>query len=444
MTFSNLSLPNRPLTRRSVLAGSALLSLIAATGCVPKAATSGSNAAGNLRFSFWGPAEVQAKYTAFAKTFQQDNPDISLTLEPAEYAAYLDRMATQAAAKRLPDLFWVPESQIGTYASQKVLLDLDQLDKATIDFSQFSPGQVDSWRILGGKQYSAVFNQINPTVQLNKDALDAAGVDIPDDENWRWEDLGSLAREYSKAKGEGSFGMPYTAAGQLHIMRWFRQHGAELFDENGKIGFDAAVLGDWFAMWEGWVKEGIVMPAVIPGTVMPTFPQVSERTAIYVGQSNGFIDNQAVSKDELTLHLPPAIQGAAEGYSFLWYNRLCVSATAADPELAGKFVNFFINNPAVVDTAGVTTGPPSNPKLRELALEKAIKDKTAPERKVLEVLERDLKRPMRPRVVNPPGSLGWASLAIRAAENITTGGMPIDQAVKTLMTDLQRGLDAAR
>jgi len=367
-----------------------------------------------------------------------------LTLEPAEYASYLDRMATQAAAKRLPDLFWVPESQISTYASQKVLLDLDQLNDKTIDFSQFSPGQVDSWRILGGKQYSAVFNQVNPAVLINKDAMDSVGIDIPDDENWRWEDLGSVAKEYSKAKGEGFYGMAYSAPGQLQIMRWLRQHGAELFDENGKIGFDAAVLGDWFAMWEGWVKDGSVMPAAIPGTVQPAFPLTAERTAIYVGQSNNFIDSQAVSKDELTLHLPPTIQGAAEGYSFLWYNRLCVSATTPDPELAGKFVDFFINNPAVLDTAGVVTGPPSNPKLREQAMEKAIKDKTTPERKVLEILEKDLKRTMRPRGVNPPGSLGWASLAIRAAENITTGGVPIDQAVKTLMTDLQRGLDAAR
>lgn len=444
MTFSNFSLPNRPLTRRSVLAGSALLSLIAATGCVPKAATSGSGSAGNLRFSFWGPAQVQANYTKFAKTFEQENPEVSLTLEPAEYAAYLDRMTTQAAAKRLPDLFWVPESQIATYASQKVLLDLDGLNDGIIDYSQFAPGQVDSWRILGGKQFSAVFNQINPTVQINKDAMDAVGIEIPDDETWRWEDLGAVAKDYAKAKGEGFYGMPYTACNQLHITRWLRQHGAELFDKDGKIGFDAAVLGDWFAMWEAWVKDGTVMPAAIPGTVQPTFPQVAERTAVYVGQSNNFMDSQAVSKDELTVHLPPAIQGAAEGYSFLWYNRLCVSATTPDPELAGKFVNFFINHPAVVDTAGVVTGPPSNPKLREKALAKAVQDKTVPERKVLEILEKDLKRPMRARGANPPGSLGWASLANRAGENITTGGIPIDQAVKTLMTDLQRGLDAAK
>jgi ABC-type glycerol-3-phosphate transport system substrate-binding protein len=442
--FSNSSLLARPINRRSVLAGSALLTLMAATGCVPKQAASGSSAAGNLRFSFWGPTQVQANYTNFVKTFEQSNSGIKMSLEPAEYAAYLDRMATQAAAKRLPDVFWVPESQIATYASQNVLLDLDSLDKGTVDYSQFSPGQVDSWRILGGKQYSVVFNQITPVIQLNKDALAAAGVVTPNDEGGKGDDLGSIARDYTKAKGGDSFGMAYGATGQLHTTQWLRQHGAELFDKDGKLGFDAAVLGDWFAMWEGWIKDGAVMPAAISGSVQPVFPEVADRTAIYAGQSNQFTDNQVASKQELVMHLLPTIQGAAEGHSFLWYNRLCISATATDPALAGRFVDFFINSPAVIDTVGVVTGPPSNPKLREQALAKAVQAKSTSDQKVLEILERDLKRPMRSRGANPPGSLGWASLLRRAGENITTGGVPIDQAVKSLMTDLQRGLDAAR
>jgi multiple sugar transport system substrate-binding protein len=442
--FSTSSFTPRSVSRRSVLAGSALLSLIAATGCVPKAASSGSSAAGNLRFSFWGPAQVQANYTNFVKTFEQDNPDVKMSLEPAEYSAYLDRMATQAAAKRLPDVFWVPESQIATYAAQNVLLDLDSLDKGTVDYSQFSSGQVDSWRLLGDKQYSVVFNQLIPTIQLNKDALAAVGIEIPNDEDWKWDDLGSIARDYSKAKGDGSFGMAYGASMQLHTMQWLRQHGAELFDKDGKIGFDAAVLGDWFALWEGWIKDGAVMPAAVSGSAQPLFPEIADRTAIYAGQSNSFTDNQAVSKQDLTMHLLPTIQGAAEGSSFLWYNRLCVSATAPDPELAGRFVDFFINDPAVIETVGVVTGPPSNPKLRERALAKAVQEKNTTDQKVLEILERDLKREMRPRGVNPPGSLGWPSLLRRTAENITTGGAPIDEAVKSLMTDLQRSLDAAR
>jgi hypothetical protein len=111
--------------------------------------------------------------------------------------------------------------------------------------------------------------------------------------------------------------------------------------------------------------------------------------------------------------------------------------------LAGKFANFFINSPAVLDTVGVVTGPPSNPKLRQQALKQAKEGKQVPDAKILEILEKDLKRPMRERAANPPGSLGWAKLLSGAAESITTGGVPIDQAVKTLMTELQRGLDAA-
>ncbi|WP_411374953.1 ABC transporter substrate-binding protein [Arthrobacter sp. MPF02] len=432
------------ISRRSVLAASGLLSLFAATGCVPQSASSGSSANGTLRMAWWGSAPRQAAYTDFLEGFSNANPDVTLKLEPAEYAAYLDRLATQAAAKKLPDVLWAPESQFATYAAQSTFLDLDTLDKGTIDYSQFDQGQVDSWRAMGGKQYSAVFNQINPVIQINKDEFTATGLSAPDDKSWEWKDLGALAKEYSKAKGDGYFGMRYEGANFLHLTQYIRQQGAELFDKEGKIGFDAGVVGDWFSMWEGWVKDGSSMPAELAGSVATPYPQVAGKIAIAFAQSNHFVENQAATKGELTMHLMPANKGAAAGYPFLWYSRVCIAANTPNPELAGRLVNYFINDPGVLSTAGVVSGPPSNPSLRKQALEEAQKAGKSEDIKVLEIMERDLAREMRPRAPYPNGSAGFGSLVSRTAENVTSGGVAIDQAVKDLITELQRSLDAAK
>jgi multiple sugar transport system substrate-binding protein len=444
MKLSSSQPIGRNISRRSVLAASGLLSLIAATGCVPQPTSSGSSTAGALRMGWWGSAPRQAAYTAFLKGFSDANPDIDLKLEPAEYAAYVDRLATQAAAKRLPDVLWAPESQFATYAAQSTFLDLDGLDKGVIDYSAFGDSQLESWRTNDGKLYSAVFNQINPIIQINSGKFAALGLDIPNDESWDWSDLGTLAREYSKAAGEGSFGLRHEAANQLHLTQWVRQQGAELFDKDGKIGFDAAVLGDWFAMWEGWIKDGSAMPAAVAGAVGVPYPQVANKIGMAFAQTNHFVENQAATKDELTLHLMPANKGAAAGYPFLWFSRICIAANTANPELAGRLINYFINDPGIIATAGVVSGPPSNAKLRQQAMETAKASGKTDDIKVLDILERDISREMRPRAPFPNGSAGFFALATRTTENITSGGVPIDQAVKDLMTELQRSLDVAK
>ena len=443
MTLSNSPLHSRPVTRRNLLLTAGAFSMLAATGCTPQPSGSGSGSgSGSLRFAWWGGVPRQEAYTDFAGVFADANPDVSMELEPAEYDAYLDRLAVQASAGNVADTFWVPGSQYLTYASQSVMLDLDELGEGTIDYSDFNEGQVDSWRVLDGKLYSAVYSQYNPIIQINKGEMDSFGIDLPDDETWDWADFHSIGREYSEAKGEGFYGIAYTPDAQLHVMHWIRQQGAELFDAEGNVGFDAAVFGDWFAMWEEWVADGSAMPPqVSAGTA---YPQVANNIAMTFAQPNHYADNTSVTEGELTMHLMPAIPDAAPGYPFMWYNRICVAANTPDPELAGRFINFFINDPASLETAGVISGPPSNPELRRLAVEMATDDNDEAALKILKIVERGSEQEMRPRPEIPAGASGWTTLFSRTAENIALGGVPITEAIENFMVELQRGIDAAR
>jgi len=434
----------RTLTRRNLFIAGGALSMIAAAGCTPNFGESTENTEGTLRFAWWGATSRQNAYTNFVQKFQNENPQIDLRLEPADYDAYVDRLSVQAAGRNLPDIFWVAGSQFLTYASQGVMLDLDKVSGGVIDYGDFESDEVDRWRVLDGNQYSVVYNQIHPVVQVKQDELSALGIELPDDETWDWDDLGAIAREYSNSNADGRYGIAYRAATQQHIEQWIRQQGAELFDGDGNIGFDATVLGDWFAMWDSWVDDGAVLPVEAAGSVGVAYPEIADRVAIELGQTNHLFDNQAVTDGELGLRLLPAIRDAAEGFPYLWYNRICVASNTADPDVAGAFIDFFINDESSLDTVGVISGPPSNPRLRELAQEKAAEDGDVDAVKVLEITERESAREMRPRYEAPAGASGWTSLLERTAENIAVGGVPITEAVETLMTELQRSIDAAQ
>ncbi|MGC0274479.1 extracellular solute-binding protein [Pseudactinotalea sp. Z1739] len=433
------------LTRRSLLMGAGGLSFLTIAACTQDAAESTNTDSGSLRFAWWGAAERQALYREFLEHFQAENPDIELSLEPADYTPYVDRLAVQAAGNNLPDLFWVPGSQFLTYAAEGTMFDLNELPAGAINFDDFEEGQVEGWQVLDGKQYSLVYNQISPCIQINRDAMEQYGIDMADDESWDWSDLGRMASEYSQASEDGHFGMRYAAASQQHVELWLRQQGAELFDGDGAIGFDAATLGDWFSMWEGWVEDGSVMPVPVAGAINTGYTEISDRIAIEPGaQSNHFADNQAVTNGELTMHFVPANSDASSGYPYLWFNRICVPANVENPELAAKFLDFFINDDRSIDTIGVVSGPPSNPRLRALAQEKAVADDDVIAQKVLEISDREAAREMRPRYEMPAGGSGWTTLLTRTAENIAVGGESISDAVQALIDELQRTVEDER
>src|ERR1700754_3374421 len=141
---------SRTLTRRNLFIAGGVLSMIAAAGCTPNCGESTENTEGALRFAWWGATSRQNAYTNFVQKFQNENPQIDLRLEPADYDAYVDRLSVQAAARNLPDIFWVAGSQFLTYASQGVMLDLDKVSGGVIDYGDFSPDEVNRWRVLDG------------------------------------------------------------------------------------------------------------------------------------------------------------------------------------------------------------------------------------------------------------------------------------------------------
>lgn len=429
------------VSRRGFLAlgASAAIGATTLAGCAIKQPTaSGGGTEGTVRFAWWGNDARQKTIAAFANKFPTKVSGVKLQLEPSEYSGYSDKLSVQIAGQQLPDTFWVPANLAGTFGAKKVLLDFDTLPEGTVDFSQYAEGQVDSWKITDGKQLAPVYSQYSPAMQIDVTALNAVGIkDLPDEETWSWDDLSKLAVDYTKAKGEGNWGISNMSGFYQHAHMWIRQHGAEAFTADGKIGFDAAVVGDWFAWWQKATEAGGVMPSKISAG-KTQWTQTAGKTALYLVQLNQFADDQAFSKDhDLQLIKSPQIAGASKDWQFRYYTRFCIAANTKNAELAGKFVNYMLNDPGNAADVGLASGIPSNPELVKAI--GALGDPTA--KKILDMTARIDKQPMRPRPEPPVGASGWQSLIEKASDDIFNGGVAIDKAVKDGIATLQATLD---
>lgn len=392
---------------------------------------------GTVRFAWWGNAARQEIYTTFAESFVEEEPNVTVRVEPSEYSGYLDRLAVQAGGRDLPDVFWLPANQTTSFAANDVLLDVETLPEGVLDLSEIPEDQVDSWR-LDGILNAPVYSQYSVAMQIDTTALEEAGIaEIADDEDWTWEDFMALAQEYSDAAGDGQWGISLQAPFYQHAHMWIRQHDAEVFDADGNIAFDESVLIGWYQFWQDGIDSGAVVPPEITGGETQ-WTQTNHQTALYMVQLNQFADNARFSDGrDLELAKYPTVPGAQDDYQFRYFTRIPISATTDNPAAAGAFVNYMLNSETGAETVGLASGIPVNPNVVDAI--RAGGDET--DIQILDMQERIDEQPMRDRPEPPPTGADWQRLIEQTSDNIFNGGQPIEEAVRAGMDELQRQLD---
>ncbi|WP_348523774.1 ABC transporter substrate-binding protein [Demequina litorisediminis] len=86
-----------------------------------------------------------------------------------------------------------------------------------------------------------------------------AGVEMPDDETWTWEDFKSISKEISDALGDGMYGVQDYGGNEAGFNIYARQHGESLYAEDGTLGYSDATLEAW---WQDLIdlRESGAMP----------------------------------------------------------------------------------------------------------------------------------------------------------------------------------------
>ena len=207
-----------------VLLSAALALLLAA--CAPVAAPSGGETgqAGpvEIRLASYGLGdEWNGQLEDTLKTFQEDNPNITVKIEFRPIDAYWDKLQTEYAAGSAPDITinqmnWVvPGAARGMFVDIQPFIDRDQVDMD----AYFYPMEPE-WGWQGGL-YGGLLYAGGQALYVNKDLLAAAGLEFPAD-GWTWDEMLEYAKQLTNAD-ENQWGLhispvnpPYWGASFVH------------------------------------------------------------------------------------------------------------------------------------------------------------------------------------------------------------------------------------
>jgi multiple sugar transport system substrate-binding protein len=329
-----------------------------------------SDGSADLQFAWWGN-EVRNKNTAAAiDAYTKANPKVKVSQQPGEFQSYWDKLATQTAGNKAPDIIQMDMAYIAEYGKRKALLDLE---KYGADVSKFVEGSVDSGRI-DGKLVGINAGINSPAILANPKVFEKAKVEVPDDKTWTWDQLREVSAEITAKAGSGIVGMG-VLFNDVMLSAWLRQHGKELFTDSG-LGFEAADVVPWFDMLKSYSDAKAIPPAA---TVSEEATKSLDQQTLATGKSamQMFWSNQveAVNKAsgaEVQILRYPSMSGnAAERKA--WYKASMLwsaSARTKFPEESVAMINWWVNSPECANINLAERGIPPNTEMLALVTPK--------------------------------------------------------------------------
>lgn len=397
----------------------------------------GDGAAGTVRYAFWGNNVREQNYRAAFEEMAAELPDIDLAIEFADYNAYRERMTTQMAARNVADIFWVPSPDVLTYHANGLFRRVDDID--SLDLSDFDPADIESFK-LGGEHNTVPFGAHVPVLRHNVTFAEEDGVTIP--ESWTWDELAEFSRDYTESNAHGRRALSYRADHDLSLQNWLRQHGEQLWTEDGGIGFTADTMIGWIQWWEDLRVAGATTSISEQDGIEPSWQDIGDKTLFHFGNANHVIDDAAMFPElEFGIAHPPVLADAVPGYQFLYTPRMGIYSGIADDVVlpAGHVLSYCINSTDLLRTVGFSMGTPINPRVAEEYREYA----SPLELQMIDLGEDNRSADRSPFYESPPGSGEWRVTLRRLLEQVIHGSLTIPDAVDQLIDEVSGSIERA-
>lgn len=379
--------------RRAALAAALAVGALALTACggdggVANPGGGGSSSADSgpveIRFSWWGSDTRHQTTQQLIDLFEEKNPDITVVPDYTDWGGYWDKLATSVAAGDAPDVITQEERYLADYASRGVLADLGELDvdTASIDASVLESGNT------GGGLYGIPTGVNAYAVLADPQVFTDAGVDLPDDTTWTWEDYVEVANAVSTGSGDGVYGTQDYGFNEAGLAILARQRGETLYTPEGELGVSEETVADFFQLSLD-LQAGGGQPDAARSVELEGAGPEGSLLGTNTGAMGMWWTNQlgaistASGRELELLRLPGESEGERTGMYFKPAMFYSVAKTSAHPEAAAKLVDFLLNDPEAGALMLSDRGLPANTEVRE-----SVKDSLPPaDKQAAEFLE---------------------------------------------------------
>ena len=403
---------------------------------------------GNLRFGWWGNVARDDRTNAVIRLFETVNPGIRVEAEAGvAFAAYWDRLATQAASGNLPDVIQQDVSYIKGYNTNGLLQDLNVYARAggPIDLTNWAAGAVAAGRL--GNSLAGLILATNAWGMIVDPAvLQRAGVTI-NDTSWTWTDYERIATTINSTTGIKTI-PPFNVRQVVeHISRQygspcFAPNDRELGITNNQTAYNA--VREWMNMEMRLMNAGVlydIQDAWIQGKAMAEEPLPLGKTWNQMNWSNqlvGFID--AARRDLNYVMYPQFANKTSNGTYYRASMFISITSRSQNKDLAARFINFFVNDPSAGRILLVERGAPVASHIREDIYQVV----TAGDRKVLDYLSRiePYTSPADPAYPNGAGTVENPIMR-NVMQEVLLGRLTVDAGLQQLVRDSNAELDRA-
>jgi multiple sugar transport system substrate-binding protein len=407
------------LNRRQFLIGGlgAAATTMGLTACGGGSSGGSADGSANLQFAWWGN-EVRNKNTAAAiDAYTKAHPNVKISQQPGEFSTYWDKLATQTAGNKAPDIIQMDMAYIAEYGKRGALLDLA---KHGADTSKFVEGSVDSGKIEG--KLVGVNAGINtPTILANPKIFEQAKMQMPDDKTWTWDQVKELSSELTAKAGNGIVGMAVFFNDAM-LSAFLRQHGKQLFTEDG-LGFAAPDVVPWFDMVLAYQNAKAIPSAAAlteeAGKSVDQSMLAVGKAAMQMQWSNQVEALNKASGGDLRVLRFPSVTGKATDRK-AWYKASMLwsaSSRTKYPEQSVALINWWVNSPECANINLAERGIPANTEI--LA---QITPKLSPAQADVAKFIADIKPELSDTPVAPPPGGGKLNDTLTRYQNIVLTG----------------------
>ncbi len=383
----------RPAGRRlrALAAAAIAASLLVASACGGSSGGPSSSSADGgkvtLRFTWWG-SDTRTKLTQqVIDAYQKDHPNVTIKGEFGEWAGYWDKLATTVAANDAPDIIQMDEKYLREYADRGALLDLKKADG--LDTGKFEPDTLGAGEFDGGLYgLNAGINSF--AVVANPAVFKAAGVAMPDDTKWTWDDFARISAEVSAKMNGKAWGTGAIGTNEAGLNLWARQRGESLWTKDGKLGVSPEKTTDFFK-YVLKLRDAKSIPsaeftAQDMNAPLDQSAMATGKLAMSFIWSNQLVAFTKASGQPLKLLRIPSADGTAKDNGSYYKGSMfwSISSRSKHQKEAAEFVNYLANNTAAGNILLAERGVPPNtevqaavtPKLQpaDAASAKFIKD----------------------------------------------------------------------
>jgi multiple sugar transport system substrate-binding protein len=330
-----------------------IMALPLITGCGKSTSSSATSSKPvQLTVAWWGTQIRNDKQQAVFDQYTKENTNVTFDGQPYAYADYYNKLATDAAAKNLPDIYQISSTTMTDYMSKNLMYDMTPYTKnSVIDISKISSALLEEGS-LSGKLYVMPLGINAVGLVYNKTLLDKNGITVKDYMNVN--DFMVLSKNVYEKTGYKTD----LVDGNDNTFNYIsRTNGKFIFDTKGKLNISLATdpeISQCFQISEKGIKEGWaldmgVFTSITAGAIeqMPlvygTDPKRMSWCA-FLGSNQLTAAQAAAPKGtELAITtLPSDNQKKSNSLSF--GTGFAIAANCKNPVEAAKFINYMTNS----------------------------------------------------------------------------------------------------